>query len=189
MDELAQRILKDGRVLNENVLKVDSFLNHQVDVRLIDQIGQTFFEHFRNRGINKILTVEASGISVACSVARCFHVPMVFARKNQSLVLNNDLFTAEVFSFTKQQKLQIFVRKQFIEPCDRVLLVDDFLARGEALKGLADIVKQSGATLIGAGIVIEKVFQDGGKRAREFGLEVYSLVQIASLDKNQIQFC
>lgn len=188
MDELKEKILKDGRVLNDQVLKVDSFLNHQIDVQLMDRMGHAIFNHFRNHGITKILTIETSGIAVACSVARCFQVPSVFARKTPTLTSVDDQYTAEIFSFTKQKEFTIMVSKRFLVSDDRVLLVDDFLAQGQALLGLMDIVHQSGATLAGSGIVIEKAFQDGGKRVRNAGIEVYSLARIASLENGQVLF-
>lgn len=188
MDELKKRILTEGRVLNDHVLKVDSFLNHQIDVHLMDRMGEAFFDHFHDYGITRILTVEASGISVACSVARCFHVPVVFARKTPSLTSVDDQYCAEIFSFTKQKKFTIMVSRRFLASDDRVLLVDDFLARGQALLGLIDIVHQSGAALAGAGIVIEKAFQNGGRLVRDAGIEVYSLAQIASLRNGKVLF-
>ncbi|MCP4576879.1 MAG: xanthine phosphoribosyltransferase [Deltaproteobacteria bacterium] len=188
MDELKKRIIKDGRVLNDHVLKVDGFLNHQIDVHLMDRMGRAFFDHFHDYGITKILTVETSGIAVACSVARCFHVPTVFARKTRTLTSVDDQYAAEIFSFTQQKKFTIMVSKRFITPHDKVLLVDDFLARGQACLGLMNITRQSGATLSGAGIVIEKAFQDGGKRVRDQGVEVYSLARISSLNNGQVLF-
>jgi len=188
MDELKQRILTDGRVLNDHVLKVDGFLNHQIDVHLMDRMGEAFFDHFKDSGITKILTVETSGIAVACSVARCFHVPAVFARKTRPLTSEEDQYAAEIFSFTQQKKFTIMVSKRFLTSDDRVLLVDDFLARGQALLGLIDIARQSGATLAGAGIVIEKAFQNGGKRLRDQGVEVFSLARISSLENGQVLF-
>jgi xanthine phosphoribosyltransferase len=188
MDELKKRILTDGRVLNDHVLKVDSFLNHQIDVHLMDRMGQAIFDHFQNSGITKILTIETSGIALACSVARCFQMPTVFARKTPTLTSVDDQYAAEIISFTKQKKFTIMVSKRFLSSHDRVLLVDDFLARGQALLGLINIVNQSGATLAGAGIAIEKAFQDGGKRVRNLGVAVYSLARILSLENGQVLF-
>ncbi len=188
MDELKKRILQDGRVLNDQVLKVDRFLNHQIDVDLMDRMGHAFFDHYRDSGITRVLTVESSGIAVACSVARRFQVPVVFARKTRSLTMVDDQYTAEVFSFTRQKKFTIMLNKRFLESDDRVLLVDDFLAKGQALLGLINIVHQSGATLSGAAIVIEKAFQEGGRLVRAVGVEVYSLARIASLKNGKVLF-
>ena len=188
MEQLKNRILKDGRILNDHVLKVDSFLNHQIDVDLMDRMGHVFFDHFREYGITKILTIETSGIAIACSVARCFRVPAVFARKTPTPTSVDDQYCTEIFSFTKQKKFTIMVSKRFLGSADRVLLVDDFLAQGQALRGLIDIVHQSGAALSGAGIVIEKTFQDGGRLVRDAGIEVYSLAQIASLKNGKVLF-
>jgi xanthine phosphoribosyltransferase len=188
MDALKKRILQDGRVLNDRVLKVDSFLNHQIDVDLMDRLGEAFFHHFRDCGLTKILTIETSGIAVACSVARCFHVPAVFARKTPTLTSVDDQYCSEIFSFTKQKNFTIMVSKRFLGSDDRVLLVDDFLAQGQALLGLINIVHQSGATLSGAAIVIEKAFQDGGRLVRDAGVEVHSLARIASLRNGKVLF-
>ena len=188
MDELKKRILQDGRVLNDHVLKVDSFLNHQIDMALMDRMGHVFFDHFQDYNITKILTIEASGIAVACSVARYFHVPTVFARKTPSLTTVDDQYAAEVFSFTRQKTFTIMVNRRFLTPRDRVLLVDDFLAKGQALLGLIKIVHQSGAEPVGAGIVIEKAFQDGGSLLRNAGIEVCSLAQVASLKNGKVHF-
>lgn len=188
MDELKKRIITDGRVHSDQVLKVDSFLNHQIDVLLMDRMGEAIFHHFQHHGITKILTIEASGIAVACSVARCFHVPAVFARKTPTVTSVDDQYAAEVFSFTQQKKFTIMVPKGFLSSNDKVLLVDDFLARGRALLGLMNIALQAGATLAGAGIVIEKTFQEGGKQVRSQGVEVYSLARISSLENGQVLF-
>ena len=188
MEELEKRILADGRVLNDHVLKVDSFLNHQIDVALLDRIGKSFYGHFGDYGITKILTVEASGIAVACSTARHFHVPVVFARKTPSVTSVDDHYFADVYSFTKQRTFTIMISKRFLAPKDTVLLVDDFLASGQALLGLAKIVSQAGASLAGAGIVIEKAFQRGKEAVKDVGLEVYSMARIASLKNNTVVF-
>jgi len=185
MDELKERILTDGRVLNDHVLKVDSFLNHQIDVGLLDRIGNSFYRHFRDYSVTKILTVEASGIAVACSTARFFHVPVVFARKTSSVTSVDDHYVADVYSFTKQRTFTIMISRRFLAPEDTVLVVDDFLANGQALLGLAKIVRQAGASLAGVGIVIEKSFQNGKDAVEDVGIEVYSLARIASL-KNQV---
>ena len=188
MDELKKRILSDGRVLNDHVLKVDSFLNHQIDVALMDEIGKAFYDHFRDYGISKILTVEASGIAVACSTARYFHVPVVFARKTPSVTSVDDQYLADVYSFTKKRTFTIMVSKRFLTPKDTVLVVDDFLASGQALLGLTKIVHQAQASLAGAGIVIEKVFQGGKKAVKDGEIDLYSLARIASLKNKVVVF-
>lgn len=188
MDELKKRILSDGRVLNDQVLKVDSFLNHQIDVALLDVIGKAFYDHFHDYGISKILTVEASGIAVACSTARYFHVPVVFARKTPSVTSVDDQYFADVYSFTKKRTFTIMISKRFLTSEDSVLLVDDFLASGHALLGLTKIVHQAQASLAGAGIVIEKSFQSGKEAAKDVGVEVLSLARIASLQNKTVVF-
>jgi xanthine phosphoribosyltransferase len=190
MQALKQKILSHGQVKNENVLAVDSFLNHQLDIPLMDAMGREFSEHFKDRGISKILTIEASGIAVACFTARYFEVPVLFARKTTSLTLSaqDDKYCAEVYSFTKQVNNQVFVSKRYLSPDDTILIVDDFLAHGQALLGMAQIVKQAGAKLVGAGIVIEKAFQKGGGLVREAGIDVFSLARIGSMKDGQVEF-
>lgn len=179
---LQERIRRDGKVKEGNVLKVDSFLNHQMDVTLFTELGKEFKRRFSDCDINKILTIEASGIGVACIVAQYFNVPVVFAKKNQTKNIAGDTYTSQVESFTHGRIYDIIVSKEFLGPSDRVLLIDDFLANGAALLGLSKLVKDSGAALVGAGIVIEKGFQEGGKIVRESGVRVESLAIVESMD-------
>lgn len=179
MEELKQRILKDGRVKDGNVLKVDSFLNHQMDIRLLDEIGREFRRRFADQEVNKILTIEASGIGIAVAAAPHFgYVPVVFAKKSKSKNLDGELYTSKVTSFTRGTTFDVQVSKKYLCPGDRVLIIDDFLAKGQALLGLLDIVAQSGAQAVGCGIVIEKGFQEGGKMLRERGVRLESLAII-----------
>ncbi|MBQ9986166.1 MAG: xanthine phosphoribosyltransferase [Oscillospiraceae bacterium] len=181
MQLLEERIRRDGIVREGNVLKVDSFLNHQIDVELLNEIGKEFLRLFGDEGVNKILTIEASGIGIACVAAQYFKVPVVFAKKAASKNISGDTYTSCVHSFTKDKYYDIMVSKDFLGEGDRVLVIDDFLAKGAALLGLTDIIKQSGAELVGAGIVIEKAFQDGGKKIRDMGIRVESLARVASM--------
>lgn len=182
MQLLQERIRRDGKVKEGNVLKVDSFLNHQMDVELFTEFGKEFKKRFTGCEINKILTIEASGIGVACIVAQYFNVPVVFAKKNQTKNIAGDTYTSQVESFTHGRIYDIIVAKEFLGPMDKVLLIDDFLANGAALLGLSKLVKDSGASLVGAGIVIEKGFQDGGKIVRESGVRVESLAIVESMN-------
>ena len=182
MNFLEERILKDGIVKPGDVLKVDSFLNHQIDMDLIDQIGEEFYRRFADKRITKVLTLEASGIAIACSVARRFGVPMVFAKKSKSINIDGDMYVAEVESFTHKNKNQVIVSKRFLNPEDRVLIIDDFLANGCALQGLISITESAGATVEGLGIAIEKGFQEGGHRIRNLGYHLESLAIIDSMD-------
>lgn len=182
MQLLKERIQKDGKVKEGNVLKVDSFLNHQMDVNLFVEFGKEFKKRFEDCDINKILTIEASGIGVACIVAQYFNVPVVFAKKNQTKNIAGDTYTSKVESFTHGKVYDIIVSRQFLGPDDKVLIIDDFLARGAALLGLTKLVKDSGATLVGAGIVVEKGFQEGGKIVRESGVRVESLAIVESMN-------
>jgi len=182
MNFLEERILKDGIIKPGNVLKVDSFLNHQMDVALIDRIGEEFYRRFKDKPITKILTIEASGIAIACAVARCFNVPMVFAKKSKSINIDGDVFVAQVESFTHQTKNNVIVSKKFLSKDDHVLIIDDFLANGCALQGLISITENSGATVEGLGIVIEKGFQIGGRVIRNLGYRLESLAIIESMD-------
>ena len=183
MELLKQRIRKDGKIHGTEVLKVDSFLNHQMDVELFDAIGAEFKLRFDGCQINKILTIEASGIGIACLVARHFHCPVVFAKKSQSRNISPDVYTAKVESFTHGKVYNVVVSKEYLGSGDKVLLIDDFLANGEALRGLAKLVTDSGAELVGAGIVIEKAFQPGGDQLRASGLRVESLARVASMSE------
>ena len=182
MNFLEERILKDGIVKPNNVLKVDSFLNHQMDISLMEEIGKEFHRRFADKPITKVLTIEASGIAIACPVARCFKVPVVFAKKSKSVNLDADLYTAEVESFTHKNKNTVVVSKRFLSADDHVLIVDDFLANGCALQGLISIVDSAGAEVVGCGIVIEKGFQEGGSRLRNLGFHVESLAIVESMD-------
>lgn len=184
MKLLQERILKDGQIEAGNILKVDSFLNHQIDVSLLEEIGKEFHRQFTGQQVSKILTIEASGIAIACIAARYFQVPVIFAKKTRSLNIAGDVYTAQVESFTHKNTNDIIVSKKFLSPEDRVLIVDDFLANGKAILGLAKLVEQAGATLVGAGVVIEKGFQDGGKRIREAGIDLHSLAIVDAMDVN-----
>ena len=183
MELLKERIRKDGKIRGTEVLKVDSFLNHQMDVDLFDAIGAEFKRRFADCDINKILTIEASGIGIACLAARHFHCPVVFAKKSQSRNISNDVYTAKVESFTHGKVYDVVVSKEYLNPGDKVLLIDDFLANGEALRGLAKLVNDSGAQLVGAGIVIEKAFQPGGDNLRAEGMRVESLARVAAMSE------
>ena len=182
MNFLEERIAKDGIVKEGNVLKVDSFLNHQMDIRLFDEMGAEFKRRFADANINKILTIEASGIGIACIAARHFDVPVVFAKKSKSINIDGDMYVAEVESFTHKCKNQVIVSRKFLGAEDHVLIIDDFLANGKAAFGLIDIVKQAGANVAGMGIVIEKGFQKGGEKLREMGVNLKSLAVIRSMD-------
>ena len=182
MNFLEERIVRNGIVKEGNVLKVDSFLNHQMDVSLLDQMGEEFFRRFSDRKITKVLTIEASGIAIACSVARCFGVPVVFAKKSKSVNLDGDMYTAEVESFTHKCKNQVIVSKKFLLPDDHVLIIDDFLANGCALQGLISITENAGGTVEGIGIAIEKGFQIGGRVIRNLGYRLESLAIVDSMD-------
>jgi len=182
MNFLEERILKDGIVKEGNVLKVDSFLNHQMDIALIDRIGEEFYERFKDKKITKVLTIEASGIAIACAVARCFGVPMVFAKKSKSVNIDGDVYVAEVESFTHKTQNRVIVSKRFLGPEDHVLIIDDFLANGCALQGLISITEGAGATVEGLGIVIEKGFQFGGRAIRNLGYHLESIAIVESMD-------
>lgn len=187
---LEERIRKDGVVKGNDVLKVDKFLNHQMDVGLFTEIGKEFQRLFEGEKITKILTIEASGIGIACVAAQCFGVPVLFAKKNKTKNIAGDVYTSKVESFTHGRVYDIIVSKEFLRPEDRVLLIDDFLANGAALMGLITLVREAGATLIGAGICIEKSFQPGGRRIREMGVRVESLARVKSMsEENGIEFC
>lgn len=183
MKLLKDRIRKDGKIKEGNVLKVDSFLNHQMDVNLFHEIGKEFKRRFEGEEINKILTIEASGIGIACVVAEVFNVPVVFAKKTQTKNIAGDVYTTKVESFTHSRVYDIIVAKEFLGKDDKVLIIDDFLANGKALEGLAQLIEDSGATLIGAGIVIEKGFQIGGDLIRSRGIHLESLALVDSMDE------
>ena len=188
MKLLKDRILKDGIVKPGNILKVDSFLNHQMDISLINEIGKEFKARFSDCPITKILTIEASGIGIACITAQYFHVPVLFAKKAQSIKLDGEMYTTKVESFTHKKVYDVILSKKFLGPQDHVLLIDDFLANGCALLGLIDIVKKSGAVLEGAGIVIEKGFQHGGEQIRSMGIRLESLAVIDSMTDDSLTF-
>ena len=182
MNFLEERILKDGIIKEGNVLKVDSFLNHQMDIDLFNEIGREFKKRFEGKEINKILTIEASGIGIACIAAQHFHVPVVFAKKSQSINLEGEMLVAEVESFTHKCKNNVIVAKKFLNPEDKVLIIDDFLANGCALQGLIQIVQSAGASVEGLGIVIEKGFQSGGRIIRNLGFQLESLAIIEKMN-------
>jgi xanthine phosphoribosyltransferase len=189
MQLLKERILRDGKVKEGNVLKVDSFLNHRMDISLMQEIGKEFRRRFPQPEINKILTIEASGIGIAAIAAQYFNnADVVFAKKTKSKNLDGELYTVQVFSFTRGVPFEVEVSKKYLDQDDCVLIIDDFLANGQALKGLMEIVRQSGARLAGCGIVIEKGFQDGGKLLREQGVNLQSLAIVDSIDNGAITF-
>ncbi|OLS01491.1 xanthine phosphoribosyltransferase [Tissierella creatinophila] len=188
MDILKQRIMEDARVLEGQIIKVDNFLNHQVDVALLNEIGKEFKERFKDYKIDKILTAEASGIAIASIAAQYFQVPMIFARKTESKNLDKDKYESEVYSYTKGKVYKIMVSKRYLKEDENVLIIDDFLANGKAVEGLIDIVNQSGANLIGIGVAIEKGFQDGGKGLRERGIKLESLAIIDSIKDGKVEF-
>lgn len=183
MELLKERIRKDGKVKGTDVLKVDSFLNHQMDVELFAEIGKEFKRRFAGCEINKILTIEASGIGIACVAAQYFHCPVIFAKKTQTKNIAGEVYTSKVESFTHGRVYDIIVAKEFLGPGDKVLLIDDFLANGAALEGLAQLVKDAGAELVGADIVIEKAFQPGGDRLRAKGLRIEALARVQSMNE------
>ena len=182
MNFLEERIIKDGIIREGNVLKVDSFLNHQMDVSLIDEIGKEFYERFKDSGITRILTIEASGIAIAYAAARYFNVPFVFAKKSKSVNIDSEAYSASVESFTHKCTNQVIVSKKFISKGDRVLIIDDFLANGCALMGLISIVESAGAEVAGIGIAIEKGFQDGGEKIRKCGYRLESLAIVDGMN-------
>ena len=188
MELLKKRILKDGIIINGNILKVDSFLNHQMDVSLFNEIGKEFKNRFKDKEITKILTVEASGIGIACITAQYFNVPVIFAKKYEASNLDKDSYEAEVYSYTKNVSYRIRVSRKYISENDRVLIIDDFLANGNAACGLIDIVKQGGASVSGVGIVIEKGFQGGRKKVEDLGIQVESLAIVKAMENDTITF-
>lgn len=189
MSYLKERILKDGIILPNNVIKVDSFMNHQIDPEIMQEIAIDFYYHFRQEGITKVLTIEASGIAPAIITAAHFKVPMLFAKKTQPSTLGNkDFYETNVFSYTKNVTNRVIISKKYINENDRVLIIDDFLANGEAALGLVDLVEQAGAQVAGVGICIEKSFQNGRQKLMDKGLEVFSVCRIGSLEDQQIEF-
>ncbi|MGI6586946.1 MAG: xanthine phosphoribosyltransferase [Lutisporaceae bacterium] len=188
MELLKNRILKDEIVIGDSIVKVDSFLNHQLDIELFNEMGKEFKKRFSDENISRILTVEASGIAVACIAAQYFSVPVVFAKKYEALNLDSDTYQSEVYSFTKQKSYNIRVSKKYISPEDNVLIIDDFLANGKAASGLVDIVRQAGARVAGVGIVIEKGFQKGREALMQKGVRIESLAVIKSMKEGIIIF-
>ena len=188
MEELKQRIMQDAQVCPGGIIKVDNFLNHQIDTELIDHVGLEFYNYFKKYNITKILTIEASGIGIACLAARYFNVPVIFAKKSDAKNLSTEIYTAEVYSYTKGKTYTIRIDKNYISSNDRILIIDDFLANGQALLGLVDILGQAGATICGAGICIEKGFQNGGDNIRKLGIDLYSLAILGVDDKGSLIF-
>ncbi|MBS9805458.1 xanthine phosphoribosyltransferase [Bacillus toyonensis] len=188
MKVLQEKILNEGKVLSGDVLKVDAFLNHQIDPVLMQEIGKEFAKRFKEDNITKIVTIESSGIAPAVMAALELGVKVIFARKRKSLTLQDNMYVANVYSFTKQETNEISLSRTHIDENDRVLIIDDFLANGQAALGLMSLVEQAGASIAGIGIVIEKAFQDGGKKLREQGVRVESLAEIASLDNGTVTF-
>ena len=189
MELLKERIRKDGKVKDGDVLKVDSFLNHQIDVKLLEEIGKEFKRLFGNEEVTKVLTIEASGIGIAVETARAFGVPVVFAKKSKTKNIAGEVYTSKVMSYTHGREYDIIVSKDFLGPEDRVLIVDDFLANGAALEGLIQLIKDAGATLCGCGIVIEKGFQPGGEELRKRGINIQSLAIVDSMDPATGEIC
>ncbi len=188
MKLLEDRILKDGVVREGNILKVDSFINHQIDVLFIRELAKEFHRLYRDEEITKILTIEASGIGIACIVAEEFRVPVVFAKKTKTVNIANDVYTTKVESFTHKNVYDIIVSKDFLHKDDKILIIDDFLAKGSALKGLIELIRFAGAQIVGAGIVIEKAYQEGGGLIRSMGIRVESLAKISSMSDGVIHF-
>lgn len=188
MQLLKERIRKEGKVLPGNIIKVDGFLNHRVDTRLMNAMADEFAKHFDVSKITMVLTAESSGIPLATICANKYNVPMVFAKKAKSDNIEDDFYSSEVFSYTYQKKVTQILSKEWLKPEDRVLIIDDFMAHGEAVRGLWDLLKQVGAELVGIGIAVEKGFQGGGDRLREMGVNYYALAVVESADENGIVF-
>lgn len=188
MDKLEKMITEYGEVRDGNILKVDSFLNHQLNPEFLYQMGEEFYSLFKNKKITKILTVEVSGIAIAVMAALIFKVPVVFAKKTESLNLDKDIYASKVYSYTKNKEYNIMISKRYLDNSDKVLIIDDFLAEGNAIRGLIDVAKQSGAEVMGIGIAIEKGFQQGGKILRSEGYNLQSLAIVDELKANQIKF-
>lgn len=182
MKLLEERILKDGKIKQGDILKVDSFINHQIDIPFINKLGEEFYRIFGDQEITKILTIEASGIAIASIVAQYFNVPIVFAKKSMSINIAGDVYTSKVMSYTHKNEYDVIVSKEFLHPDDKVLIIDDFLAKGSALNALVKLIKDAGAEIVGAGIVIEKVYQGGGQIIRDKGIRVESLARITALN-------
>ncbi len=188
MESLKNKILKEGKVFPGNILKVDGFINHQIDVGLLEEIGREFARIFADGNVTKVLTIEASGIAIGCFVAKELHVPMLFAKKSRTKNIAGTVYTSQVMSYTHGNVYDIIVSKEYLKAGDRVLIVDDFLANGAALEGLMDVVKQAEATMVGCGIVIEKGFQGGGDRLRQQGVRVESLAIVDSMTDTSLTF-
>lgn len=188
---LEDRIRRDGKIFDGDVLKVDSFVNHRIDVNFISELGKEFYRLYGDCGINKILTIEASGIGIACLVAMHFNVPVVFAKKSKSINISSDVYSSKVESFTHGRVYDVIVSKEFLGKDDKVLIIDDFLAMGSALKGLISLTREAGAEIVGAGIIIEKAYQGGGDYIRnEMGVRVESLARVASMSvEGGVVFC
>ena len=189
MQALKEKIIKEGKVKSESILKVDSFLNHQLDIALFEEMGKEFARRFAGEGVNKILTIETSGIAIATCASKYFdYCPVVFGKKTISLNLDSDIYSCDVYSYTKQQAYKIMVSKRYIKDSDRILIIDDFLANGKAVEALIDVIKQSGAHLVGVGIAIEKGFQQGGDELRKQGVHLESLAIIDAMNPVQVTF-
>lgn len=186
MESLGQKVKEDGVVIDEKILKVDGFLNHQIDAKLMNDVGKTFYESFKDAGITKILTIEASGIAPAIMASFHFDVPCLFAKKAKPSTLKDGFYSTDIHSFTKNKTSTVIVSEEFLGPDDKVLIIDDFLANGDASLGLNDIVKQANATTVGVGIVVEKSYQNGRQRLEDAGLYVSSLCKVASLKGNKV---
>ena len=186
MESLGRKVKEDGVVIDEKILKVDGFLNHQIDAKLMNDVGKTFYESFKDAGITKILTIEASGIAPAIMASFHFDVPCLFAKKAKPSTLKDGFYSTDIHSFTKNKTSTVIVSEEFLDPDDKVLIIDDFLANGDASLGLNDIVKQANATTVGVGIVVEKSFQNGRQRLEDAGLYVSSLCKVASLKGNKV---
>ena len=189
MEALKKKILAEGEVYEGNILKVDCFLNHQIDFPFMKEVGREFHRLYKDAGVNKILTIEASGIAVGSVVALEFACPLVFAKKSKTRNLSGEFYTTQVASFTHGIVNHVIVAKPYLNPEDRVLIIDDFLANGAALEGLIDLVQQAGATVVGAGIAVEKAFQPGGERIRAKGVRVESLARVKEMHEGEIVFC
>lgn len=188
MEQLKNKINEDGHIIGDSIVKVDSFLNHQLDIQLFEAMGQEFYQHFVHKKVDKIVTCEASGIAIAAITAHFFGCNVVFAKKEVSHTMTNDYYTAPVYSYTKQKESIFRIDRRFIQPDENILIIDDFLANGEATSGLISIVTQAQANVVGIGIAIEKGFQPGGRSLREKGYDVKSLVIIDQIKENQINF-
>ncbi|EIQ82017.1 UNVERIFIED_CONTAM: xanthine phosphoribosyltransferase [Streptococcus canis] len=188
MQLLEERILRDGNILGENILKVDNFLTHQVDYRLMKEIGKVFAQKYTDAGITKVVTIEASGIAPAVYAAEALEVPMIFAKKHKNITMTEGILTAEVYSFTKQVTSTVSIAGKFLSEEDKVLIIDDFLANGQAAKGLIEIIGQAGAQVVGVGIVIEKSFQNGRQLIEDMGIEVTSLTRIKNFENGELNF-